>query len=189
MPGPNTVLILAHSIGGGRRAGLATVAGVELGTLAHTAAAALGLSALLSRSALAFEVVRLVGASVLVILGALELLREGEPTSAAAPVLSVRRAFVRALVGNLLNPKVAIFFLAFLPQWVDPAHGTMVAQVLVLGAIVSAIGWLSGSMLALTAGAFAAELGRRDRFQRWRRRVGGFALTGLGLWMAMAHED
>ncbi len=185
VPGPNTALILAHGLAGGRRAGLATVAGVELGTIVHTVAAAFGLSAVLSTSALAFDAVKLAGAAVLVVLGARELLRAREPVSAESSTLGVGRALARALVGNVSNPKVAIFFLAFLPQWVDSARGPLLPQFLVLGAIVSAVGCIFGSAMALAAGALAPRLARHAAFWRWQRRVTGGVLVGIGLRMAM----
>jgi threonine/homoserine/homoserine lactone efflux protein len=189
VPGPNTALILAHSLGGGRRAGLATVAGVELGTVVHTLAAAFGLSAVLSTSALAFDAVKLAGAGVLVFLGAREMLRAGERIPAAGPALGVGRALARAVAGNVLNPKVAIFFLAFLPQWVDPARGALLPQFLVLGAIVSSVGWIFGSAMALAAGALAPRLERHAAFWRWQRRATGGVLMAIGLRLALTRAS
>lgn len=189
VPGPNTALILAHSLTGGRRAGLATVAGVELGTVVHTLAAAFGLSAVLSTSALAFDAVKLAGAAVLVFLGAREMLRAGGAFPTAAATLGAGRALARAWVGNVLNPKVAIFFLAFLPQWVDPARGPLLPQFLVLGAIVSAFGAIVGSTMALAAGALAPRLERHAAFWRWQRRVTGGVLVAIGLRLATVRAN
>lgn len=188
VPGPNTALILAHSLVGGRRAGLATVVGVELGTLVHTAAAALGLSSAVAHSALAFDVVKLVGAGVLVVLGVRELIGRSESFDTRAANeqrrLGTGRACMRAFVGNVLNPKVAIFFLAFLPQWVNPTRGSVLLQFLVLGAILSAIGALCGAVLALAAGEAAKRLERHKSFWRWQKRVTGGVLIALGLHLA-----
>lgn len=188
VPGPNTALIVAHSLAGGRRAGLATVAGVELGTLVHTAAAALGLSAMLTRSALAFGLVKWFGAAVLIVLGVRELMsRQGAPKPATrleSASLEPGRAMARAFVGNVLNPKVAIFFLAFLPQWVDPARGSAMVQFIVLGAILSALGSMCGVLLALAAAVAARHLGRHGTAFRWQRRLTGAVLIALGLRLA-----
>ena len=188
VPGPNTALILAHSLAGGRRAGLATVVGVELGTLLHTVAAACGVSAAVARSALAFDVVKLVGAAVLVVLGLRELLGRakspGEALTGEPAQLGTGRALTRAFIGNVLNPKVAIFFLAFLPQWVDPARGSVLVQFLVLGGILSLLGLLTGAVLALAAAAAASRLTRHAGFWRWQRRLAGGVLIALGAHLA-----
>ena len=189
LPGPNTALILAHSLAGGRRAGLATVVGVELGNLVHTLAAALGLSAILATSAYAFDAVKLVGAAVLVLLGIREMLRSQPSTSAPAALLDPRRALLRALVGSVFNPKVAIFFLAFLPQWVDPERGPVLPQFLVLGAIVCLVGATFGTALSIAAGALVSRLRQHATFWRWQRRLTGGLLVGLGLRLATARAN
>ena len=188
VPGPNTALILTHSLGGGVRSGLATVAGVELATVVHTLAAALGLSAIVATSALAFDIVKLAGAAALIVMGIREIraARSGAgftSTNGSASV-SGRTAILRALVGNMLNPKVAIFFLAFLPQWVEPARGSVAVQLVILGAIVSAVGAVFGCALAVTAGSLSRKLASHAAFWRWQRRVTGGLLVGLGLRLA-----
>ena len=190
VPGPNTILILAHSLCGGRPAGLATVLGVETGTLVHTGAAALGLSAVLSTSALAFDIVKYVGASYLVVLGLRTLWGGGQPlpASASPELLRLSQAYWRAVLTNILNPKVALFFLALLPQFVRPERGRVVPQFLALGLIVSAVGLFFGAILALAAGTFSAWL-RRGEVARWLQRLTGSVLLGLGVRLALTRRD
>lgn len=190
VPGPNTVLILAHSLGGGRPAGLATVLGVETGTLVHTVAAALGLSAALSTSTLAFDLVKYVGATSLIFLGVRALRARGRmPLALPCPVpLSLGQAFGRAVLTNVLNPKVALFFLAFLPQFVHPERGSLVLQFLVLGLIVSAMGLCFGTALAVAAGTFSLWL-RQGAVAKGQERLTGVVLLGLGVRLALARRD
>jgi threonine/homoserine/homoserine lactone efflux protein len=183
VPGPNTMIILAQSVGGGRGAGLATVAGVELGTLTHTLAAALGLSALLAASALAFTVVKFAGAAYLMIIG-VRAFTQAAQQIAGATQLTKLVAFRRALLTNLLNPKSALFFLAFLPQFVRPERGHVFLQFVALGAIVSGVGIVIGAALALTAGSVAQWLQRHTAFQRWQNRFVGAVLIALGVRLA-----
>jgi threonine/homoserine/homoserine lactone efflux protein len=180
VPGPNTIIILAHSLGGGRKAGFATVAGVETGTLFHTIAAALGLSALLSASALAFSIVKWAGVIYLAVIGVKTIL-EPPPDLANAEAVAYPVAYRRALVTNVLNPKVALFFLAFLPQFVHPERGHLFLQFLTLGLIVSAIGIVNGVMLTLLASSLADWLRKHRGFLRWQQRVVGMILIALAL--------
>ncbi len=180
------MLILAHSLGGGRRAGLATVLGVETATLVHASAAALGLSALLSASALALEVVRYLGAAYLMFLGLRALLDGGHRRAATRPTrVRLSQAYARAILTNLLNPKVAVFFLALLPQFVKPERGSVVLQFFLLGLTVSAVGLFVGSALALAAGAISEWLGH-GAVARWQERLTGCVLLGLGVQLAFA---
>ena len=190
VPGPNTMLILAHSVAGGRSAGLATVLGVETGTVLHTLFAAFGLSAILATSAVAFDAVKYLGAAYLVYVGLSEL-RRGR--AAAAPGtepegLRLREAFRRAVLGNVVNPKVAVFFLAFLPQFVRPERGHVVLQFVGLGLIVSAVGLSFGALLATAAGAVSGWL-RQARVARWQHRLTGSVLVGLGLRLALVRAQ
>ena len=190
VPGPNTMLILAHSLGAGRRAGLATVLGVETATLVHTGAAALGLSAVLSTSALAFELVKYAGAAYLMFLGLRALLGGGHSllVSTRAMRLKLSQAYARAVVTNVLNPKVALFFLALLPQFVNPERGNLVLQFFILGLIVSAVGLCFGSALAVGAGAIRKWLGE-GAVGRWQERLTGSVLLGLGVRLAFATRN
>ena len=190
VPGPTTMHILAHSVAGGRAAGLATVLGVEVGTVVHTLAAAFGLSAILATSALAFDVLKYAGAAYLAYVGLSELRRgRAVPSEGAEPeVLSRRDAFRRAVLGNVVNPKVAVFFLAFLPQFVRPERGQVILQFAVLGLIVSAVGLLFGALLATAAGAVSGWL-RKAVVARWQHRLTGSVLLGLGLRLALVRAQ
>src|SRR5947207_12018745 len=150
MPGPNTLYIIARSIQQGRRAGIVSSLGVQVGSLLHIAAAALGLSALLLSSALAFNVVQYAGAAYLIYLGVKTLLTKEKmgPTQAVQQT-SLRRVFSQGVVVNLLNPKTALFFFAFLPQFIDATRGRLVMQIVSLGAILVLLGTLSDTVYAL----------------------------------------
>lgn len=156
IPGPNLVFIVTRSIEAGRRAGIASMLGVEAGTLVHVTAAAVGLSALLASSAVAFEVVRWAGVAYLVYLG-VRALRSDETVEIARPA-GLRRSFAEGMLVNLLNPKVSVFFLAFLPQFVDPDRGAAGTQILVLGAVFLAIASLLDLLYVLGAGLIGRRL-------------------------------
>lgn len=162
IPGPNLVFIITRSIEAGRRAGLASMLGVETATFVHVTAAAVGLSALLASSAVAFETVRWAGVAYLVYLG-VRALRSDESAEAPRPA-GLRRSFVEGVLVNLLNPKVAIFFLAFLPQFVDPEQGSAGVQVLVLGAVFMVIASLLDLVYVFTAGLIGQRLRGGRRF-------------------------
>ena len=182
VPGPNTMIILAQGLSG-RAAGLATVAGVELGTMVHTLTAALGLSALLAASPLAFNMVKFAGVAYLAIIGIRTILQEA-PQIAGRSNLPVPIAFRRALVTNLLTPKRALFFLAFLPQFVRPARGHVFLQFVLLGMTVSIVGIIFGSTFAIGAGAVAGWLRRHPSFARQQQRVSGGILVTVAIWLA-----
>jgi threonine/homoserine/homoserine lactone efflux protein len=162
IPGPNLVYIVTRSIEAGPRAGVASVLGVEAGALVHVTAAAAGLSALLASSDVAFEAVRWAGVAYLVYLGVRALRSSPDPEAPRATGL--RRTFLEGMLVNLLNPKVGVFFLAFLPQFVDPAQGAAATQVLVLGAVFMVIATLLDLVYALAAGLIGKRLHGRGRF-------------------------
>jgi threonine/homoserine/homoserine lactone efflux protein len=174
IPGPNHVYIVARSIDQGRRAGFASAFGVETATLLHVGAAAAGLSAALASSATAFALVKYAGVAYLLYLAVKALTASDEQareTPPAAPASS--RVFLEGLVVNLLNPKVALFFLALLPQFVDPGAGPAWTQILVLGTILAALGLASDLLYALGAGRAGARLRANGGFARRRRYVAG----------------
>ena len=181
IPGPNHLYIVTRSVAQGRRIGLASAFGVETGTLVHITAAAVGLSALIASSATAFNVVRYLGAAYLAYLGLRALLRNRgtELLDAQARGHSVRRAYLDGILVNVLNPKVALFFVAFLPQFVDPARGTTATQILVLGLVVFVIATASDIVYALAAGALGGWLRGRSAFVRRQRYVTGGIYLGL----------
>ena len=188
MPGPAVLYVVTQSIGGGRRAGLASTAGIHTGTLVHSAAATAGLSALLASSVLAFDVVKYAGAAYLVVVGVRRLLgREGEPAAARREVArGLGRLYRRGIVVNVLNPKTALFFLAFLPQFVDPARGAAWLQILLLGLLFSLLGLASDGTYALVAGSLGDWLRTSVRYQRAQRLVSGCVFVGLGAFAALS---
>ncbi len=186
-PGPAVLYIVTRSIDQGRRAGLVSMLGVHAGTLVHIAAAAAGLSALLAASATAFSTVKYLGAAYLVYLGVRRML-DRAPAAGAGPGRThrLRRAFLDGVVVNVLNPKTALFFLAFLPQFVDVSRGHVGTQVLVLGGLFVALGLVTDGGYALTAGSAARWLRGHPRFLARERWVSGGMYIGLGVVAALA---
>ena len=176
IPGPAVLLVLARSISGGRRVGIATGFGIAFGDLAHAAMASFGLSAVLMTSALAFSIVKYAGVAYLIVLGDLHL--------ASARRVDAHRAFRQAVLAEILNPKTALFFLAFLPQFVRPDHGAAVMQFSVLGLIFVAMSAVYTSLLALSAGQVSRWLSRHHRIGRWQGRVVGSIYIALGVRLA-----
>jgi threonine/homoserine/homoserine lactone efflux protein len=182
IPGPAIMYIVSRSIGQGRAAGLVSAMGITAGTLLHVAAATLGLSALLASSATAFQFVKYLGAAYLIYLGISTL--RGADTELVEVVIADRklaRVFAQGVLVNVLNPKTALFFLAFLPQFVDTSRGHATLQILELGVLFSLMGWFSDSMWALAAGTLAERMRRSVRLRRAQRNVSGGALIALGL--------
>jgi threonine/homoserine/homoserine lactone efflux protein len=181
MPGPNTLYIIARSIQQGRKAGIVSSLGVQLGTMFHIAAAAFGLSALLLSSALAFNIVKYVGAAYLLYLGVKTLLtREKIETATDVQKATLSRIFYQGIVVNLLNPKTALFFFAFLPQFVDATRGAVAMQIILLGMILAFLGGLSDITYALVAGSISNWLRGNEKFVRGQRYFAGAVYIGLG---------
>ncbi|MEW9547245.1 LysE family translocator [Nonomuraea sp. NPDC050783] len=187
VPGPAVLYIVTRSVAQGRGAGLISVLGVHTGSLVHVAAAALGISALLAASATAFTVVKYVGVAYLLWLGVRKLMRRGGGEEAVElRVQSKRRLFWEGFVVNVLNPKTAIFFLAFLPQFVSPAAGPVGPQILLLGLLWIVLGMLSDGTYALLASALAGRVRGSVRARR-RLDVGsGLVYVGLAAWLTTA---
>lgn len=190
IPGPGTAWIIAQSIAGGTARGLRAGLGLETATLIHALAAGLGLSAVLATSALAFEVLKYAGALYLVWLG-IKALRsgaeatDGSEATAVQPASNAQEAvYWRSVMTGVLNPKVALFFLAFLPQFVHPERGLVWLQFLVLGALLSVIGFSHSAFLSLMIGRFGKKLRGGGRFAQWRQRALGAFFIGLGLRLA-----
>jgi threonine/homoserine/homoserine lactone efflux protein len=191
IPGPAVLYIVTRSVDQGRTAGLASVCGVHVGTLVHVAAAALGLSALLVSSATAYHAVRWLGAAYLIWLGVRRLLARDEDTPAAPGPGTrrrhgLRRIFAQGVVVNVLNPKTALFFLAFLPQFVDVSRGSVPFQVVVFGVAFVLLGLVSDGTYALLASTGAGWLRRRPGVARTSRLVSGGVLISLGVTTALA---
>lgn len=186
IPGPNHIYIVTRGLSQGRAAGLASAIGVETGTLVYIAAAAAGLAALIASSALAFDAVRYLGAAYLIYLGIRALSRYRPPElNAPAVPRSLRRVYLEGVLVNLLNPKVALFFVAFLPQFIDPHRGPVPAQIVVLGLIMSAIGLTSDVLYAMASGTLGGWLGRRPAFLRRQRYLAGGTYLALGVAAAL----
>jgi threonine/homoserine/homoserine lactone efflux protein len=187
MPGPAVLYVVVQGAEQGRRVGLASVAGIHLGTLVHVFAATVGLSALIAASALAFNVVKYAGALYLIYVGARKLLGRDDPgLERGEQRVSYRRAFVRGTVVNVLNPKTALFFLALLPQFVDPDRGDVWSQALVLGLLFVVLGLVTDSLYALAAGTVGGFLRRRRRGMRYGS---GIVFVGLGAAAALAKRN
>ncbi len=183
VPGPAVIYIVTRSIHQGRGAGLASVLGIHVGTLFHLAAATIGLSAIIVSSATAFTVVKLLGAAYLVVIGVRTLLGRGDAgaTDPQRPPRRRRRDFAEGVVVNVLNPKTALFFLAFLPQFVDQSGGHATLQILELGLLFMCLGLVTDSLWALAAGTAGETLRRSRRWAQTQRYVSGSVFVGLGL--------
>jgi threonine/homoserine/homoserine lactone efflux protein len=186
-PGPAVLYIVARSVDEGRRAGLVSMLGVHVGTLVHIAAAAAGLSAVLAASATAFSAVKYLGAAYLVYLGVRRLL---DPPPGSAPAgsrnSSLRRAFLDGVVVNVLNPKTALFFLAFLPQFVAVSRGAVGPQILSLGLLFVMLGIVTDGLYALGASSAGRWVRGHPRFEAAQRWVSGGIYIGLGVAAAVS---
>jgi len=177
-PGPSVIYIVTRSVEQGRRAGLVSMLGVEAGGLVHVAAAALGISAIVASSATAFSIVKYAGAAYLVYLG-VQRWRGGERSEPGREPQAHGDLFRQGMVVNILNPKTAIFFLAFLPQFVDPSMA-VAPQVLVLGVEFIAIAVISDGAYALIAGTLGERIRDSALANRWVDRAAGGTLVALG---------
>jgi threonine/homoserine/homoserine lactone efflux protein len=188
VPGPAVLYIVAQSIDRGRLAGVVSALGVATGGLVHVTAATIGLSSLLVSSATAFNVVKYAGAAYLIGMGLWTILRgrEAEETAAAPSERRLRRRYWQGVVVNVLNPKTALFFLAFLPQFVDPDAGSAALQLAVLGLVFVVLAVASDCVWALAAGTASARLRGSRRFLAVQRYVSGSVFVGLGALTAAA---
>ena len=179
VPGPAVLYIVTRSIDQGRGAGLASVLGIHVGTLFHLAFATLGLSAILVSSATAFTVVKLLGALYLIVIGIRTLLgkrRRGRHGSLSGPRAAAAGTSPKGVVVNVFNPKTALFFLAFLPQFVEPAKGQPSLQILVLGLTFILLGLITDSIWALAAGSAGETLRKSRKWAQVQRYVSGLDL-------------
>jgi threonine/homoserine/homoserine lactone efflux protein len=191
IPGPSVFYIVTRSLAQGRRAGVTSMLGVQVGGLVHVVAAAFGVSALIASSATAFTIVKYAGAAYLILIGIRKLLSRGEEDAeepeprGPAPG---RRLFWQGVVVNVLNPKTALFFLAFLPQFVDPSAGPVAPQMLVLGTLLVGLGVMSDGTYALVAAGAGRKLRETAAARRRLDRLSGGVFVGLGLVAALAGE-
>lgn len=188
-PGPAMMYTAARTLAQGRAAGLWAAAGVHAGGYVHVLAAALGLSAAFRHAPDLYLAVKLAGAAYLIWIGLRMLLAPEAPTAAAAPARSGRRAFFDSMLVEVLNPKVALFFVAFLPQFVDAAAGPPIwAQFLILGAVVNLAFSAVDVCVACAAARVAAAARSAPARALLMQRVGGGVLTGLGVRLALARD-
>lgn len=180
-PGPGVLFVVAHSLNEGRRAGLISALGLSTGALVHVLAAAAGLSAILLASATAFTVVKYLGAAYLVYLGLKTLLsRASARPGPRATSMPDRRRFIDGVVVSVLNPKIAIFFLAFLPQFVDPSTGDAALQILALGGLYAGLALATDSAYALLATRLRPWLDARFLPSGWTKKLSAAVYFLLG---------
>lgn len=189
IPGPSVLFVISRGVALGRRAALATVAGNTTGVLVQVAAVAVGVGAVLQRSALLFNVLKICGAVYLIYLG-VRMWRERRALSGLLDVAmiprSARRIFVDGFVVGVTNPKAAVFFAAVLPQFADPARGGVPLQIMVLGLVFGAIAIVSDGAWGLAAGTLRAWLHRSPRRLERLGGAGGLAVVGLGIRLALS---
>ena len=185
VPGPSNMFVVARGLKAGRRSALAAAAGCALGSFAYVTATAFGLAALLASSTVALTVVHYVGGAYLIWLGVRALRQsrnQAPPTSAAEPLVGRGRSVAQGFLVELGNPKVALFFLAFFPQFVHLDRGPAWSQVLILGAVFCSVGLISDSLYAFGSGSLNARLQERTRWLRRSHRASGILYLGLGAW-------
>lgn len=185
VPGPAVLYITARSANQGRLAGLVSVLAIESANFLQAVAATLGLSAILLSSALAFDVVKYLGAAYLIYLGLRKLLTREETENEQIKTESLKRIYWQGFAINMLNPKTALFYFAFLPQFVDPARGNVTGQTLLLGALFVGMAFITDSLYALLASSLADRLRGNQRFQKGQRYFAGLVYVGLGITTAL----
>ena len=191
-PGPDTLYIIGRSSTQGWRAGAVAALGIGAGTLVHICAAALGLSAILAASATAFTVVKFIGAAYLLYVG-IVLIRsassvQASPSTVVPRGATIRGIFIQGFLTNVLNPKVALFFLAFLPQFVDPEANSKPLAFLFLGAIFDVNGTIWNLLVAWSTARLSGSLAPNAAFKRWFNRCVGGVFIFIGIRLALAHE-
>jgi threonine/homoserine/homoserine lactone efflux protein len=182
VPGPAVIYIVTRSIAQGRKAGIASVLGIELATLCHSVAAAFGLSAILVASSMAFNVVKYMGAAYLIYLGVKAIISKSDAVqieNAVPP--NMRQLFRKGFIVNILNPKTALFFYAFLPQFVDPGRGSTIMQILFLGGLFAALATITDSTYALVTSGIGKLITQRAGFQKIQKYVTGGIYVTLGV--------
>lgn len=189
LPGPDILFVLTQSISQGKMAGVATATGLCTGILVHTSAAALGISALIYKSALAFEIVKYAGAAYLLYL-AWQALRESGEFISSAPVREAKNfaLYKRGIFMNVLNPKVALFFLAFLPQFVNIESGNVPMQMIFLGIVFLIQAWLIFSAVSVFAGAIGEKIVQRPGISRYINWGKAGIFTVIGVKLALSHK-
>ncbi len=189
-PGPDMLYVISRSLGQGRRAGIVSALGIGAGTLVHTFVAAIGLSAILLSLPIAYELIRYAGAAYLVYLGLRMLLVKNIGRATSEPGgstnnYSLRSLFRQGVTTNVLNPKVALFFLAFLPQFVDQSKGAVALQMILLGLLFDTSGTSVNVIVATLAGRVSDSLKNRSGFSRFQKIGPACILIALGLLVAL----
>jgi len=186
VPGPATLLTLARATTSGAKVGIATGVGIAAGDLIHTLMAVVGISAVIAASAMLFTIVKYIGAAYLIYLGIRALLEKApvDPSAGALPI-SAGQAFSQAIWAEVLNPKTALFFLAFLPQFVRPENGSTALQLMILGVIFVGLGLLSTSVFALGASGLGNFLRRNASVMKWQGKLVGGVYCALGIRLAL----
>lgn len=189
-PGPDIFYVMTQGISHGKKAGVVSAAGVTLGILVHTLFAAFGLAIILRTSAMAFMIVKFAGAGYLIYLG-IKSIRDRSQLlfDAEKPVGASRKIFFQGMLTNVLNPKVALFFLAFLPQFINPAHGNVPFQMACLGSFFAFFGLIFLMVLGYFSGNVGAWISRKEGLAGYIKRVTGAFLIGLGLRLALAGDQ
>jgi threonine/homoserine/homoserine lactone efflux protein len=188
VPGPAVTYIVTQSVDKGRRAGLTSALGVASGGLVHVAAATAGLSAVIASSATAFTTVKLVGAVYLVVVGVRRILSKDPDAEIEVQPAPLRQLYTQGVIVNVFNPKTALFFLAFLPQFVNADKGSVALQVGLLGITFAVIALASDAMYALLASFLAGKLRRSGTGAKIRRWISGGIFIALGVTAATAHR-
>ncbi|MBJ7421466.1 MAG: LysE family translocator [Ilumatobacteraceae bacterium] len=186
IPGPAVIYIVNRSVADGRQIGLAAVVGLELGTFMHVLAATVGLSAILATSENAFNVVKYLGASYLILIGLRTLTRKPEAISTSASSMTQSQAFRQGFIINMLNPKIALFFLSFLPQFIDPNISSNARQSLILGSVFVLCGFVIDGIYALTASSLREVLVKGKALPFIQQYVAGVVFVLLGAAAALA---
>jgi threonine/homoserine/homoserine lactone efflux protein len=186
-PGNDMLYVIARSSGGRTKAGIISALGIGAGCLVHILAAVAGLSALIAQSALAFNIIKYAGAAYLIYLGLRSLLKKNKVFVAPGKVQSLpyKRIFWQGVLTNVLNPKVALFFLAFLPQFIDLHRGNTGLQILFLGTWFDVVGTIVNILVALLFGRLSGWLSRSSKFVQWQERITGMILIGIGIKVAL----
>lgn len=183
-PGPGMLYVLSRTLHGGRREGFLSAGGTFVGGLFHAVAAGLGLSAILMKSALAFEVVRYAGACYLIYLGISMVRSRRASLIGMTGESKSRQNFLQGIMTEVLNPKTALFFLSFIPQFVSPAKGNVVLQFLIFGSISVILNTAADLLVVGFAGSLAQRLAHRPQLIERQRTVSGAGMIGLGIYVA-----
>ena len=186
-PGPGIFYVLTRTLAGGRRDGFLSAGGTLLGGMFHVFAAALGVSAILAASALAFAVVKYAGAAYLVYIG-IRMIRSRDLSFNLSQASALKGTFRQGIATEVLNPKTALFFLSFIPQFIHPERGHVFAQFVTLGVISVGLNTSADIAVAFLASALAGRLKRNTRLVRRQRVVSGLAMIGLGVYVAAAGD-